>query len=63
VEEVMTGPDCNKWVMAMDNEVTVLKDMGTYHLIGLLKPRWVFCIIHNKNSDILQHKAQLVHPT
>jgi hypothetical protein len=63
LEEAITGTDRENWITAMDEEVTVLKDMGAYDLAGPLKPRWLFGIKRNENDDILRYKARLVLPT
>jgi hypothetical protein len=57
----------NKWLTAMHEELEALKAKGVYSEVSDLSPgqkavqcKWVFCIKHDKDGQILHFKGCLI---
>ena len=65
-EEAVSSPDKEKWIQAMDEEITSLKENNTWVLVGNQrkgKPiscKWVYKIKRNPDGSIERYKARLV---
>jgi hypothetical protein len=66
IDEARASDEKDEWEEAMKNELSQLKEMGTYELVDLPKERkavgckWVFVKKTDANGAILKHKARLV---
>lgn len=65
-KEVVTSSNSEKWLEAMHNELTSMKDNGVWKLVeqtDAIKPigcKWVFKTKRDSNGNIERHKARLV---
>lgn len=65
-QEAMNCLDCEKWMGAMNSEISSLKKNHTWDLVNLPKGRkvidnkWIFKIKHNSAGDVERFKARLV---
>ncbi|KAF8689774.1 Reverse transcriptase (RNA-dependent DNA polymerase), partial [Rhizoctonia solani] len=66
MEEALAGPQANKWLEAMQKEVSTLKRMGMYKHVEPPKDckpignKWVLTLKQNANGEPERYKAQLV---
>lgn len=65
-EEVLTRPDKDLWIRAMDEEYQSLQDNNTWELCDLpkdrkaIKNKWVYKTKKDENGQITRYKARLV---
>jgi hypothetical protein len=65
-EEAMNGPDKDKWVMAMKEEMTSIDQNETAQLVKLSRSRkpigvkWVLTVKRDAKGNIIKYKARLV---
>ncbi|XP_070677981.1 uncharacterized mitochondrial protein AtMg00820-like [Malus domestica] len=65
-KEVVTSSNSEKWLEAMHNELTSMKDNGVWELVeqtDAIKPigyKWVFKTKRDSNGNIERHKGRLV---
>ena len=66
LKEVLSHPEKNQWMKAMQEEMESLQKNGTYKLVELpkgkrpLKCKWVFKLKKDGNGKLVRYKARLV---
>lgn len=66
VREALGRSDRDRWIEAMESEMSALSENGTWRLVDLppgrkvLKSKWVFKVKTNADGSIGQYKARLV---
>ena len=66
LNEAKSSQDWPEWCEAIDEELDLLKGMGTWELVEKLlnaittPNKWIFIKKHNKANQVIHHKAQLV---
>ncbi len=59
-------PLCDKWKMAMKNEIQLLKNNNTWDIVNVLlnqhvlKGRWVYKVKHDAHDQVSRYKAHWV---
>lgn len=62
----MKRKDTDKWIEAVDSELSSIIDNNVFEICNLsigrktIKPRWIFDLRRNGNGDVVRYKARLV---
>jgi hypothetical protein len=65
-EEAINGPDKDKWIKAMIEEINSIRQIETARLVKLPRGRkligvkWVLTVKHDAKGNIIKYKARLV---
>src|SRR5882762_4646709 len=66
LEEAKSSPDWSEWHKAIDEELKLLNEMGTWELVEKLLDaitipnKWTFVKKRNMANQVVRHKARLV---